>query len=154
MYRAMTKTGVVVKNKVESNSKQQLIKTLKNNNLLPISIEQIAYRSRTAVKKKKKNVTDIQEIMKNVNTTQIGKNRERTLSTKEKINLYFAKTEKITPRDIVVFTQNFYLLKKANFNNIHALNTIIESTDNVSFRGILEDILAGVEAGENMYTTM
>lgn len=154
MYRAMTKTGVVVRNKVESNSKQQLIKTLKNNNLLPISIEQIAYRSRNAVKKKKKNVTDIQEIMKNVNTTQIGKNRERTLSTKEKINLYFAKTEKITPRDIVVFTQNFYLLKKANFNNIHALNTIIESTDNVSFRGILEDILAGVEAGENMYTTM
>ena len=109
IYRAMTKTGVVVRNKVESNSKQQLIKTLKNNNLLPISIEQIAYRSRNAVKKKKKNVTDIQEIMKNVNTTQIGKNRERTLSTKEKINLYFAKTEKITPRDIVVFTQNFYL---------------------------------------------
>lgn len=154
MYRAMTKTGVVVRNKVESNSKQQLIKTLKNNNLLPISIEQIAYRSKNAVKKKKKNVTDIQEIMKNVNTTQIGKNKERTLSTKEKINLYFAKTEKITPRDIVVFTQNFYLLKKANFNNIHALNTIIESTENISFRGILEDILAGVEAGENMYTTM
>ena len=154
MYRAMTKTGVVVRNKVESNSKQQLIKTLKNNNLLPISIEQIAYRSKNVVKKKKKNVTDIQEIMKNVNTTQIGKNKERTLSTKEKINLYFAKTEKITPRDIVVFTQNFYLLKKANFNNIHALNTIIDSTENVSFKGILEDILAGVEAGENMYTTM
>ena len=73
MYRAMTKSGVVVRNKVESNSKQQLIKTLKNNNLLPISIEQIAYRSKNAVKKKKKNVTDIQEIMKNVNTTQIGK---------------------------------------------------------------------------------
>ena len=51
----------------------------------------------------------------------------------------------------MVFTQNFYLLKKANFNNIHALNTIIESTENISFKGILEDILAGVEAGENMY---
>ena len=46
------------------------------------------------------------------------------------------------------------MLKKANFNNIHALNTIIESTENVTFKGILEDILAGVEAGENMYTTM
>ena len=54
----------------------------------------------------------------------------------------------------MVFTQNFYLLKKANFNNIHALKTIIESTENLSFRGVLEDILAGVEAGENMYTTM
>ena len=92
--------------------------------------------------------------MKNVNTTQLVWNKKNTLSTKEKINLYFAKTEKITQRDIVVFTQNFYLLKKANFNNIHALNTIIESTENISFRGVLEDILAGVEAGENMYTTM
>ena len=54
----------------------------------------------------------------------------------------------------MIFTQNFYLLKKANFNNIHALDTIIQSTENLSFRGILEDILAGVEAGDNMYTTM
>jgi len=54
----------------------------------------------------------------------------------------------------MVFTQNFYLLKKANFNNIHALSTIIEGTENPTFRAILEDILTGVEAGENMYTTM
>ena len=154
MYKAMTKQGVIVRNKVEAASKQNLIKSLKNNNLLPISIEQMAYRSLGAQKKQKKNVTDIQEIMKNVNTTQLAGNKQKTLSAKEKINLYFARTEKITQRDIVVFTQNFYLLKKANFNNIHALNTIIESTENLSFRGILEDILAGVEAGENMYTTM
>ncbi len=153
MYRAVTKTGVVVRNKVEADSRQNLIKTLKRGNLLPIAIEQVSYRSAKTQKKQKKNVTDIQEIMKNVNTTQLG-NKRKTLSTKEKINLYFAKTEKITQRDLVVFTQNFYLLKKANFNNIHALDTIIQSTENLSFRGVLEDILAGVEAGENMYTTM
>ena len=153
VYKAMTKQGVIVRNKVEVASRQYLIKTLKNNNLLPISIEQMAYHSKNAPKKQKKNITNIQEIMKNVNTTQLAVDRKK-LTTKEKINLYFAKTEKITQRDIVVFTQNFYLLKKANFNNIHALNTIIESTENVSFKGILEDILAGVEAGENMYTTM
>lgn len=153
-YKAVTRTGLIVRNKVESSSRQNLIKTLKNNNLVPISIEQINYRSNKNQRKKKKNVTDIQEIMKNVNTTQLGKDKNKTLTTKEKINLYFAKSEKITPRDLVVFTQNFYLLKKANFNNIHALNTIIDSTENVSFKGILEDILAGVEAGENMYTTM
>ena len=154
MYKAMTKTGVVVRNRVEFASKQNLIKTLKSNDLLPISIEQISYSSKKTPKRKKKNITDIQEIMKNVNTTQLNKEKKMTLSTKEKINMYLAKTEKITQRDIVVFTQNFYLLKKANFNNIHALNTIIESTENISFRGILEDILAGVEAGEYMYTTM
>ena len=154
MYKAITQRGVIVKNKVEAGSKQHLIKTLKNNNLLPISITQMAYRSKNAPKRQKKNVTDIQEIMKNVNTTHLGTEKKRTLTTREKIHLYFAKTEKITQRDIVVFTQNFYLLKKANFNNIHALNTIIESTENLSFRGVLEDILAGLEAGENMYTTM
>ncbi len=153
MYKAITRTGVIVKNRVESPSRLNLIKSLKNGNLLPISIEQLSYRSNRNTKKKKRNVTDIQEIMKNVNTTQLGE-KKKTLSTKEKINLYFAKTEKITQRDLVVFTQNFYLLKKANFNNIHALDTIIQSTENLSFKGILEDILAGVEAGENMYTTM
>ncbi len=144
-YRAVTKTGVIVRNKVESNSRQNLIKSLKSSDLLPISIEQVSYKSKNTTKKKKKNVTDIQEIMKNVNTTQLGTKRT-TLSTKEKVNLYLAKSEKPTPRDLVVFTQNFYLLKKANFNNIHALETIIQSTENLNFRGILEDILAGVEA--------
>ena len=153
MYKAMTKTGLIVRNRVEASSRQTLIKSLKSSNLMPITIQQVAYRTMQRQKKQKKNTTDIQEIMKNVNTTQIGQ-KNKTLSAKEKVNLYFAKTERIKPRDIVVFTQNFYLLKKANFNNIHALSTIIESTDNLSFRGILEDILAGVEAGENMYTTM
>ena len=154
MYKAMTKTGIVVKNRVESPSKQNLIRSLKNNNLLPISIEQLAYRSKNAPRRHKRNVTDIREIMKDVNTTQLTNDKGKTLSTKEKVNLYFARTEKITQRDLVVFTEDFYLLKKANFNNIHALNTIIESTENLSLRGILEDILAGVEAGEYMYTTM
>ena len=153
VYRAMTKSGLIVRNKIESPSRQNLLKMLKGNGLLPIDVQQIRYVGKQQ-KKAKKNITNIEEIMKNVNTTQLGDKRQKSLSTKEKINLYFAKTEKITQRDIVVFTQNFYLLKKANFNNIHALDTIIQSTENVSFKGILEDILAGVEAGENMYTTM
>ena len=68
--------------------------------------------------------------------------------------MYLGTEEKVTQRDISIFTQNFYLLKKANFNNVHALTTIIDSTENMTLVEILEDILAGVEAGENMYTTM
>lgn len=153
VYRAMSKTGLVVKNKIESPNKQSLLKTLKGNGLLPIEVMQIRYVGKQQ-KKTKKNITNIDEIMKNVNTTNIGKSKPKQLSTREKISLYFAATEKIQTRDIMIFTQNFYLLKKANFNNIHALNTIIQSTENISFKGILEDILAGVEEGENMYTTM
>ena len=153
IYKAMTKAGVIVRNRIESPSKLILLKTLKSNDLLPIDVEQIKYANKQQ-KKTKKNITNIEEIMKNVNTANLSKSKPKQLSTKEKVNLYFAKTEKITSRDIMIFTQNFYLLKKANFNNIHALNTIIQSTENVSFRGILEDILAGVESGEYMYTTM
>lgn len=151
MYKAVTSSGLIVRNRVEANSKQNLIRLLKENDLMPITIEQMKYSAKKK-KTKKKNIKDIEEIMKNVNTTQI--NTKRTITTKEKINLYLSKTEKITSRDLVIFTQNFYLLKKANFNNIHALKTIMDSTENLMFRGILEDILAGVEAGENMYTTM
>ena len=150
-YKAITSSGLIVRNRIESGSKQSLIKTLKSNDLMPITVEQVKYNNKNK-KSKKKNVKDIEEIMKNVNTTQI--NTKKTFSTKEKINMYLSKTEKITARDIVIFTQNFYLLKKANFNNIHALRTIIDSTENYTFKGILEDILAGVEAGEYMYTTM
>ena len=153
IYKAMTKAGVIVRNRIESPSKLILLKTLKSNDLLPIDVEQIKYANKQQ-KKTKKNITNIEEIMKNVNTANLSKSKPKQLSTKEKVNLYFAKTEKITSRDIMIFTQNFYLLKKANFNNIHALNTIIQSAENVSFRGILEDILAGVESGEYMYTTM
>ena len=153
VYRAMTKSGLIVRNKIESSSRQNLLKNLKDNGLIPIDVQQIRYVGKEK-KRAKKNITNIEEIMKNVNTANIAKNKPKQLTTKEKINLYFAKTEKITTRDIMIFTQNFYLLKKANFNNIHALDTIIQSTENVSFRGVLEDILAGIEAGENIYTTM
>ena len=151
IYKAVTSSGIIVRNRVEAGSKQNLLRALKENNLMPITIEQVAYSAKKK-KSKKKNIKDIEEIMKNANTTQI--NTKKTSTVKEKINMYLSKTEKVTPRDLVIFTQNFYLLKKANFNNIHALKTIMESTENLTFRGVLEDILAGVEAGENMYTTM
>lgn len=151
MYKAATSSGLIVRNRVEASSKQNLLRVLKENDLMPITIEQVAYSAKKK-KAKKKNIKDIEEIMKNVNTTQIT--TKKTSTAKEKINMYLSKTEKVTSRDLVIFTQNFYLLKKANFNNIHALKTIIDSTENITFKGILEDILAGVEAGENMYTTM
>lgn len=154
-YRALTPNGVIVSNKIEENNRSAVIKKLKRNNLTPINItEQIAI-AKKPVKTNKRNVKNIEELMKNVNTSNIIGNREKKRETYiQKINNALAKTEKITTRDIVIFTQNFYLLKKANFNNIHALNTIIASTENYIFKGILEDILAGVEAGEYMYTTM
>jgi len=154
VYRAITKDGVIVRNRVESTSKQNLIKKLKSGDLLPIDIVQVGYGINKNKVAKKKNITDIDEILRSANSATINQGRAKTRSTYEKINMALSTQQKITTRDIMIFTQNFYLLKKADFNNIHALSTIIENTENFTFRSILEDILAGVEAGEYMYTTM
>ena len=142
-YKALTKRGMVVRNRVEAPTKQALIKLLKSNEMLPISVTKIPYGGAKVKRKQKRNVSNIEDMIKNVNTTKINVGEKK--SSYQKLRSYFTKQQKITSRDIVVFTQNFYLLKKANFNNIHALRTIIDSTENYIFREILEDILAGVE---------
>lgn len=154
IYRAVTSKGQIVRNKVEEVNRNSLIKRLKNNDLMPISITQVSYNSKKK-KANKRNMMDINDIMKQADSANILQGRNTAKPTiKEKVNLALSREEKITQRDLIIFTQNFYLLKKANFNNIHALTTIIDSTENLSLRGVLQDILAGVEAGEYMYTTM
>ncbi len=154
MYRAVTEQGQIVRNKVEESSKNNLIKRLKGNGLMPIEVVQLSYKSRKP-KATKRNIINIEEIMKTANSANILQGKESSSPTfREKLNMSLSIGQSITTRDVIIFTQNFYLLKKAGFNNIHALSTIINSTDNISFRGVLEDILAGVENGEYMYTTM
>lgn len=154
IYRAVTSKGQIVRNRVEDVNRNTLIKKLKNNGLLPISITQVAYNSKKK-KVNKRNMMDIDDIMKQADSANVLQGRVSLKPTiKERMNLALSREEKITTRDIIIFTQNFYLLKKANFNNIHALSTIIDSTENLSLKGVLQDILAGVESGEYMYTTM
>lgn len=154
IYKAATKDGLVVRNRVEEINKFILLRRLKNNNLLPISITQINAKGNRKLKKQKKNVESSTSILKTIRSKQIEKSMmSRSERIKQKLNSNVT-SSRITTKDLVIFTQDFYLLKKANFNNIHALTTIIESTENPSLKGILEDILLGVEAGENMYTTM
>lgn len=154
IYRAVTSKGQIIRNRVEDVNRNTLIKKLKSNDLIPISVVQVGYQSKRA-KKNRKNMMNIDDIMRQADSSNILQGRAVTKPTlRERVNLALAREEKITTRDLIIFTQNFYLLKKSNFNNIHALTTIIDSTENLSLRGVLQDVLAGVEAGEYMYTTM
>ena len=154
VYKAVDENGVVVRNRVQDKSKQNLIKKLKINGLMPINVTQVSFGK---YKKGglKRNITNIDEIMQLANSASVAPKKEtRKFSTIEKLNMALSKTQRVTSRDLVIFTQNLYLLKKAGFNNVHALETIIQSTENPTLKGILEDILAGVESGDYMYTTM
>lgn len=156
LYRAVTSDGKIVRNTVEEINRKALIKKLMRNGLTPINIQQKnKVVTSTSGKKQKKNVNDISSMIQDadmyVNLERQANKKSAFATLNDKL---VARTSKITIRDITIFTQDFYLLKKANFNNIHALSTIIEKTENLRFKEILKDILAGVEAGENMYTTM
>lgn len=151
VYRAVNAKGDIIRNRVEDINRKSLIKKLKNNNLMPINIVQVNRIVTGPKKKQKRNIKSIDNIVENNSYTNYDKtDNKKSLLKQLGINI----SRKITTRDIVIFTQDLYLLKKANFNNIHALSTIIESTENDQLREIIKDILAGVEAGENMYTTM
>lgn len=156
VYRAVTDKGKIVQNRVEDINRKALIKKLVKNGLTPISIVQRnkAIKSQSKLKQKK-NISNVTDMLKDTSmyTDIEEKGKKQSLFTIIN-NKLVASSTKITTRDLVIFTQDFYLLKKANFNNIHALTTIIEKTENLKFREILKDILVGVEAGENMYTTM
>ncbi len=157
IYKAVDKKGQVIRNRVEEINRFVLLNKLKKNGFMPIKVTQIQMtkKANNIRKKQKKNTESSGSILKNL------RERQTNMETMSKAELFKKDAKrilfsniKITNRDIVIFTQDFYLLKKANFNNIHALSTIIESTENPSFRAIIEDILLGVEAGENMYSTM
>ena len=99
VYRAITKEGVIVKNRVDSPSKQNLIRKLKNGDLLPIDVIQVGYGAKKGRTRNRKNVTDIDQIMKTANSSTIVQGRGRKNQTVvEKINLALSKQEKIKTR--------------------------------------------------------
>lgn len=156
IYKAVDTNGIYVKSKVQEKSKPSLVKRLKINGLTPIEVIQVSTKSSKTSRVNKENLASIEELMKIENTySENSKNKKSgRFSAQEKINMALSRQEKVTSRDLVIFTQNFYLLKKAGFNNVHALSTLIESTENITLKGILEDVLSGVESGNYMYTTM
>lgn len=153
-YRGMTDKGQIISNRLDAENKQVIAQQLKENGITPIEITSIGLKTRR--KTQRRNMAQAKDIFKEVNMAKIKtvkESKERPKSF-DKIKSYMELSKKITTRDIVIFTQDFYLLKKANFNNIHAMATIINSTESIALKAILEDILAGLESGEYMYSTM
>ena len=111
VYRAVTSKGQMVRNRVEDVNRNTLIKKLKSNDLLPISVVQVGYKSKKT-KVNRRNMMDIDDIMKQADSANIMQGRVMAKpSIKERVNLALSREEKITSRDIIIFTQNFYLLK-------------------------------------------
>lgn len=155
--RMLTPQGQVIRSRVEESSRLACIRRLRRNGLTPISVTPVV--SIAGNKKNDKKVKKARNIKPTANfeAKRESKNKSKNKNKKAQGGLWDVLNsdlggggKKPSARDIRVFTQNFYLLKKANFNNIHALSTVIQTTENPRLKIILEDILAGVE-GRRIY---
>ena len=145
-FRALMRDGKVTRGKMLVNSKHQLITKLKEAKLQPILVKKIKVK---AIKEKQKKSLD--KLMGKSVLTTSGKNKISFKNlTKVNIELF----SKIKTTDVIAFTNNLYILKKANFNNIQALESLYEGTDNVAFKDVIEDLLIAVQSGEKLHLAM
>ncbi len=155
-YKALTKGGQIVRNKIEDVSQQSVINRLRDNGLTPISIEKVQFKLPTfnGTKMQRKNKSATISAAQNAVKKIREKQGEKAKSIKNEIHFDFSFLDKVKPDDVVAFTQSLYLLKRADFTNVRALTTLLENTKNRAMHGVIEDILNGVENGEYIYTTM
>ena len=144
--RVLTSQGQIMHSRVEDTSRLACIRRLRRNGLTPISVTPIVRFSSKRLENSTKKARNIKPTANYNTKLKNRKNKKTQGGIWEKLNSDIVGGKKPSARDIRVFTQNLYLLKKANFNNIHALSTVIQTTENPRLRVILEDILAGVES--------
>lgn len=159
VYRAVAKNGKVISGKSDDVSRQKVIEKLKANGLTPISVDEqrtmgIMKRLMPAKKAKRNQVSSaaVTKLAREKLIAEQQKKQQKGLNQDINIDLSFLQRAK--REDIISFTQSLFLLKRANFTNTRALTTLLENTENVVVKSIIEDLLNGVEAGEYIYSTL
>ena len=141
--KVMTMQGQIVKIKLKEKDKITCIKRLKKNGMTPIRIETSIFSNFNLINHNRN---------KNLTATIHAKKKRRfsirkDILDKEVINF-------VSLREIREFTTDLYILRKSNFSYKHALLTIINKTENLYFKNILENILQGLKEGKYIYKTM
>ncbi|MBQ9314756.1 MAG: type II secretion system F family protein [Clostridia bacterium] len=134
-------------------SQANVMKRLKDNGLTPINVKLSRnILSQSARPEKKNQVTSATVSRLN---EQMEQARAKKKVLKQDVQIPFLKFGSgVKYEEILAFTQNFHLLKKAGFTNVRALTTLLENTQNPYLREIIADILNGIESGEYIYSTM
>ena len=77
-YRAATKAGDVVENRIDAPNKYALLKKLKNNDMYPISVVSINVKANKNINKQKRNIEANNSVLKQVRAEQIEKSMNKT----------------------------------------------------------------------------
>ena len=150
-YRVLLDNGKLARGKILAYNKSHAIQSLKNENVQPISIK----RMKDNKKYRRPDYSRVKRefIVKTANGSK-KKVDLKNLKFQDIKSIDFHPFSRVTSKDIIIFVNNFYILKKSNFNNVQALEALIESTEKPVFKEIIEDILIEVQAGERIYRAM
>lgn len=153
-YKVIFEDGKVGHGKIMALNKSHAMESLKKDNIQPIAIKKMPEK-KAKYKKNDYNKIEKQDLNKRVNISRQNKKVDITKITLEELKqMKLHPFSRITSKDIIVFVNNLYILKKAKFNNIQALRIIYEQVENPKFKDIIEDIIIGVESGEKMNDIM
>ena len=157
-YRAVLRNGKIIRGILTAKSKTDVIQMIKDTKMTPISINAKKIK-RPAVQKKKIDFNKLGKVA-NKNNQKLKKVALNTKGGPKKSKFASLLTSDVSfgggvkPKDVLIFTNALYILKKAKFNNITALESVYNSTENKKLRDIIEEIMIGVESGETIYSTM
>ena len=174
-YKAMTEDKKMVSSKINIDGNEIAARErLEQMGLKPISIKKKAFDAGTVVDKlkfiKPKNkqaaigldnaTTAAEKEMEKQKAEIEAKAHKQKKSAKELLkgdisfNLDLSAFMPVKVEEVVSFTEMFMLLKRANFTNIRAMTTMYNNTNNGAMKAILGDIVAGLETGTYINTTM
>ena len=134
--KVLTPQGQIVKIKINGNDKISCLRKLKQNGMTPISIKSSF------------------NILRNDEKTTAKIYSSRRKNENKIRNQIIQLSDKVSIEEVKIFTNNFYILKKAKFTNHHAIKTIMNSTKNLQLKKVLNDMLKNLESGKLIYKTM
>lgn len=175
-YKIMTKQGRVVSNKIDfDGSMSALRSSLSAEGYKVVSVKEKKFdieklfgtkqkskmNKRAAIGLNEAVLTKDQYIADNVASVKQKKSLQEILKGDVDFREVFRKLSEITGiqqrvkvDDVISFTEMFLLLKKSNFTNIRAIQTLYKNETNPSMKNILSDMIDGMETGGYIYSTM
>lgn len=153
-YKVIFEDGKIGNGKIMALNKSHAMDSLKRDNIQPLSITKLPDKNKAKQKRLDRSKIKDSTSPKKVSVNDGEKPKIKITTLKELSQIGMHPFSKVTRKDVLIFINNLYILKKAKFNNIQALRLIKGYIENNFFKDVVEDIILGVESGEKMNVVM
>ncbi len=177
-YKAMTKGGKVITNKAKVDSEKVIRERLSKMGLRPISIKKKNFdldemlgkvgivkpqkNQRAAIGMREATLVEDQDLALEQQrikeqAAKPKKTLKEILTGDVKVGFDLKMLSAYLPvkiDEVVSFTEMFLLLKKSNFTNIRAIQTMYNNATNMAMKAVMGDMINGMETGGYIYSTM